>query len=98
MSNLRTTQTEDHALHDSGMASASTPALPGDEQLAPSLTPRQSQVLDLLCEGLSDKLIARKLDLSHHTVRGHVQILYGMLRVSTRMQAMFAARKHGLIN
>lgn len=65
---------------------------------APRLTSRQSEVLSLLCEGLPDKLIARKLDLSHHTVRGHVQILYGLLRVSNRMQAVFAARQRGLIN
>lgn len=65
---------------------------------APRLTSRQSEVLSLLCEGLPDKLIARRLDLSHHTVRGHVQILYGLLRVSNRMQAVFAARQRGLIN
>lgn len=63
-----------------------------------SLTPRQSEVLSLLCEGLPDKLIARRLALSHHTVRGHVQILYGLLKVSNRMQALFAARQRGLIN
>ncbi len=76
----------------------STPAIQPQDQPAPRLTSRQCQVLSLLCEGLPDKLIARKLDLSHHTVRGHVQILYGLLHVSTRMQAMFAARQRGLIN
>lgn len=72
-------------------------AMPSGEP-APRLTSRQSEVLSLLCEGLPDKLIARRLDLSHHTVRGHVQILYNLLHVSNRMQAMFAARQRGLIN
>ena len=75
---------------------AATQVAGADPMLAAPLTPRQCEVLALLCEGLSDKLIARRLDLSHHTVRGHVQILYGRLRVSTRMQAMLAARRHGL--
>lgn len=92
MNTLQTTQTENHALDRTGTA------LAADEQPAPQLTSRQCQVLSLLCEGLPDKLIARKLDLSHHTVRGHVQILYGLLRVSNRMQAMFAARQRGLIS
>jgi DNA-binding NarL/FixJ family response regulator len=105
MSTLQTTSNNSHALHDTGMtlaassaAQESLPAAPADVQAAPRLTSRQCEVLSLLCEGLPDKLIARRLDLSHHTVRGHVQILYGLLRVSNRMQAMFAARQRGLIN
>ena len=105
MSNLQTSQTNDHALEETGLALAplaalqeSMPATPGAVEPAPKLTSRQCQVLSLLCEGLPDKLIARRLDLSHHTVRGHVQILYNLLHVSNRMQALFAARQRGLIN
>lgn len=76
----------------------STPPEDGKHTPKTPLTSRQSQVLTLLCEGLPDKLIARRLALSHHTVRGHVQILYGLLKVSNRMQALFAARQRGLIN
>jgi DNA-binding NarL/FixJ family response regulator len=97
MSTLQTTQDADHALRVTGLQSSAS-AMPAEDPTAPRLTVRQCQVLNLLCEGLPDKLIARKLDLSHHTVRGHVQILYGLLRVSNRMQAMFAARQRGLIN
>jgi DNA-binding NarL/FixJ family response regulator len=82
-------------------ASTQAPSAPlegSSHTLATPLTSRQSQVLCLLCEGLPDKLIARRLALSHHTVRGHVQILYGLLKVSNRMQALFAARQRGLIN
>lgn len=63
----------------------------------PRLTPRQCQVLDLLSEGLSNKAIARRMDLSEFTVRGHVQAVLGLLGVTSRSQAIFAARSHGLI-
>ena len=101
MSTLQTTSIDTHALHGTDMAEAPGTGLPPSTPAVhptPQLTSRQCQVLSLLCEGLPDKLIARKLDLSHHTVRGHVQILYGLLHVSNRMQAMFAARQRGLIN
>ena len=61
------------------------------------LTPRQCEVLDLLCEGLSNKVIARRMQLSEFTVRGHVQAVLGLLGVQSRSQVMFAARRAGLI-
>ncbi|OYT90969.1 MAG: DNA-binding response regulator [Burkholderiales bacterium PBB3] len=61
------------------------------------LTPRQCEVLDLLCEGLSNKVIARRMNLSEFTVRGHVQAVLGLLGVNSRSQATFAARSIGLI-
>jgi DNA-binding NarL/FixJ family response regulator len=62
----------------------------------PLLTPRQCEVLDLLCEGLSNKTIARRLELSEFTVRGHVQAVLNALGVTSRSQAAFAARSRGL--
>jgi DNA-binding NarL/FixJ family response regulator len=70
---------------------------PLDTAPRPRLTPRQCEVLDLLCEGLSNKVIARRLELSEFTVRGHVQAVLGLLGVSSRSQVMFAARRSGLI-
>jgi DNA-binding NarL/FixJ family response regulator len=61
------------------------------------LTARQIEVLDLLCTGLSNKLIARKLSCSENTVRGHVQAILQFLQVSTRSEAMYAARQQGLV-
>lgn len=61
------------------------------------LTPRQCEVLDLLCQGMSNKLIARELALSEHTVRGHVQAILSFLQVSSRSEAAFAARRRGLV-
>jgi DNA-binding NarL/FixJ family response regulator len=62
------------------------------------LTPRQCEVLDLLCQGMSNKLIARQLNLSENTVRGHVQAILGFLQVSSRSEAVFAARNRGLVS
>lgn len=63
----------------------------------PHLTPRQLEVLELLCQGMSNKLIGRKLGLSENTVRGHVQAILAFLGVSSRAEAAFAARRQGLV-
>lgn len=70
---------------------------PASPESRPKLTPRQNEVLDLLCQGLSNKMIGRRLNLSEHTVRGHVQALLAALQVSSRSEAAFAARRLGLI-
>jgi len=62
------------------------------------LTPRQLEVLDLLCQGLPNKAIGRKLDLSENTVRWHVQGILGFLKVANRSEAAFAARSKGLVS
>ena len=61
------------------------------------LTPRQLEVLDMLGRGLSNKIIARQLDLSENTVRVHVQAIFEAMRVSSRSEAVFSARRLGLI-
>lgn len=63
----------------------------------PQLTPRQCEVLDLLCEGLSNRAIAERMQVSEYTVRGHVQHLLTVLGVNSRAAALFKARKLGLI-
>jgi len=68
----------------------------GDDQPA-LLTPRQSEVLDLMCQGLSNKVIGRRLNLSENTVRGHVQAVLAALQVSSRSEAGFAARQRGIV-
>jgi len=67
------------------------------EPSKPRLTPRQFEVLTLVNEGLSNKAIARRLELSEFTVRGHVQAVLGLLDASSRSQAIFAARGAGLL-
>lgn len=68
------------------------------ENRAFKLTPRQCEVLDLLCQGLSNKMIGRRLELSKNTVRGHVQATLSALQVSSRSEAAFVARRRGLTN
>ncbi|QFY42651.1 response regulator transcription factor [Candidatus Methylospira mobilis] len=62
-----------------------------------SLTPRQCEVLDLLNQGLSNKLIARQLSLSDNTVRRHVQDILEFFSVQSRAEAVFEARRRGLV-
>lgn len=61
------------------------------------LTARQTEVLDLAAQGLSNKMIGRRLGVSEHTVRGHVQALLAVLEVTGRTEAVFKARQLGLI-
>lgn len=61
------------------------------------LTTRQSEVLQLLCDGLPNKVIAKRMSLSEFTVRGHVQAIFGLLGVTSRTQAILIARRHGLV-
>ena len=55
------------------------------------LTPRQLDVLALLCEGLPNKLIARRLNISAGTVKVHVVHIHRALGVSSRLQAVVEA-------
>lgn len=64
----------------------------------PRLTPRQCEVLTLLHQGLSNKQIARKLYLSDNTVRRHVQDILTFFDVANRAEAVFVARRQGIIN
>ncbi len=61
------------------------------------LTPRQREVLELLHQGLSNKLIARKLALSDNTVRRHVQDILEYFHAVNRSEAIFAARQQALV-
>ena len=70
-------------------------ASPEPHQKLPSLadvglTPRQTEVLSLLLQGLPNKLIARQLNLSVETVKDHVAAVLRALGVSSRTQAVLA--------
>lgn len=54
------------------------------------LTPRQTDVLQLLLQGQSNKLIARALNLSVETIKDHVAAVLRTLNVSSRTQAVLA--------
>ena len=73
-----------------------TPPLPPHAAAGLNLSPRQREVLDLLLKGLSNKLIARKLDISENTTKIHVSAVLDALGVATRTQAVIAASRLGL--
>ena len=60
------------------------------------LTPRQLEVLALLCEGLANKQIGRRLNIASATVKIHVARILRALGVSSRLQAVIAARRSGI--
>ncbi len=55
------------------------------------LTPREAEVLRCVGEGLTNKLIARRLDISLHTVKFHIESLLRKLGATTRAQALAKA-------
>ncbi|SRR6266568_204399 len=61
------------------------------------LSSREWQVLHLLAEGCSNRTIARRLELSEATVKGHVSNLLDKLNASSRLQAVVRASDAGLI-
>jgi DNA-binding NarL/FixJ family response regulator len=68
------------------------------EELSEPLTARESEVLDLLGHGLSNKMIARQLHISEHTVKFHISSLYSKLGVGNRAEAVSQGARHGLIS
>jgi DNA-binding NarL/FixJ family response regulator len=61
------------------------------------LTPREIQVLELLAEGLPNKAIAERLDISDQTVKFHVASISGKLGAANRTDAVRRAVRRGLI-
>lgn len=83
----------------SSLSPVASAARAGTGPLAPhdlGLTPRQAQVLHLVLQGKSIKLICRELDLGEGTVKGHVSAVLRALNVTTRTQAVVAAHRLGL--
>src|SRR5439155_21152720 len=70
-------------------------ALPAS--LAEPLTTREREVLELVSQGLSNKLIARALQISEHTVKFHVSSIYTKLGASSRTDAVSRGARYGLI-
>jgi DNA-binding CsgD family transcriptional regulator len=61
------------------------------------LTPRETEVLALLCEGLPNKLIERRLGIGAGTVKCHVANILSKLGVASRLQAVVEAHRRGLL-
>jgi DNA-binding NarL/FixJ family response regulator len=67
------------------------------EDLIEPLTERETQVLELLAEGLSNKGIGARLGISDQTVKFHVSSICGKLDAHTRTEAVRRAVRQGLI-
>jgi DNA-binding NarL/FixJ family response regulator len=64
---------------------------------AEPLTARESQVLQLLAQGLANKQIAVALGISEHTVKFHVSAIYAKLGAASRTEAVSLAARRGLL-
>jgi DNA-binding NarL/FixJ family response regulator len=60
------------------------------------LSPREREVLGLLLEGLPNKLIARRLEISEKTVKSHLTSVFRQIGVTDRVQAVLWAERQGL--
>ena len=71
---------------------------PVDEaSLVQALTPREIEVLGMLAEGLGNKAIARRLNISEHTVKFHVSSIFTKLNARSRTEAVTLGARQGLI-
>lgn len=62
-----------------------------------TLTDRETDVLELMAGGASATQIARSLNISMSTCRGHVRAVHRKLGASTQLEAVVKAQQHGLV-
>jgi DNA-binding NarL/FixJ family response regulator len=68
-----------------------------NEQLFAPLSARETEILDYIAHGNSNKEIARALHISDQTVKNHITSILRKLAVNDRTQAVVFAVRHGLI-
>jgi DNA-binding NarL/FixJ family response regulator len=61
------------------------------------LTPREMEILTAISEGLSNKHIARRLGISTHTVKFHLEAVFAKLDAGSRAEAVAKGLRRGLI-
>jgi DNA-binding NarL/FixJ family response regulator len=87
-------------MHPAEVNSMFPPAEPASRQLAEltePLTPRESEVLQMLASGLANKEIAARLAISEHTVKFHVASILGKLGAGSRTEAVSLGIRRGLV-
>jgi DNA-binding NarL/FixJ family response regulator len=85
------------AVLDPGLASHLLDAARGNVLPAVAeLTPRETEVLGLMAEGLPNKAIAARLSVSEHTVKFHVNSILGKMGARSRTEAVAIATRAGL--
>ena len=65
---------------------------------APTLTPREIQVMELVSEGRRNKEIAATLGISEETVQVHLKNIFAKLKVSERTAAVNVALRRGIVH
>lgn len=74
------------------------PDVPRTEQLKiDQLTPREREIAEVACTGLTNKQIAEKLTISEATVRHHLGVIFSKLGVSTRSELAAYGYRHNLV-
>jgi two-component system nitrate/nitrite response regulator NarL len=68
---------------------------PADD--APLLTPREREILGLIGQGLSNKAMARRLGISVHTIKFHMEALFTKLDATSRAEALTKGLRGGVI-
>jgi two-component system nitrate/nitrite response regulator NarL len=61
------------------------------------LTERQREILTAVVEGLNNRDIAKRLEISEHTVKHHLTQVFNKTGVSTRLELALLATQHGLV-
>lgn len=68
-----------------------------EDTLVETLTDRESEVLELLAQGLANKQIALELGISEHTIKFHISSIYTKLGVTNRIEAVRLGVRLGII-
>jgi DNA-binding NarL/FixJ family response regulator len=82
---------------DESFGEALVRPLPAADALVEPLTPRETEVLQLLAEGLTNRRLGERLGISEHTAKFHVNAILGKLGVRTRGEAIAHAARLGLL-
>jgi two-component system, NarL family, response regulator YdfI len=86
-----------HPAEFDAMFPAAEPASSPLAELIEPLTPRESEVLQMLASGLANKEIATRLAISEHTVKFHVASILGKLGAASRTEAVTRGIRRGLV-
>ena len=74
-----------------------SPSSSAGEPMTEALTAREMDVIEMLAEGLSNKMIAHRLSISDHTAKFHVNSILAKLNAGTRTEAVTRGIRLGLI-
>ena len=67
-----------------------------EEAKIATLTPRETEIIYLMANGLNRQEVARKIFLSEGTVRNHLSSIFAKLELSNQLALVFFAQRHGL--